>query len=157
MESISGLPAHPLFVHAPVVLVPLAMLFALACAARPGLRRRAGWALAGAAVVTLVATQLAVSSGYRFDELLDGAADTSDHQALGETTRNLVAVFAVGSLVTAVLDRPGGGPSARRRWAVLAAMAVTTLSSVMATLWVIRTGDEGARLVWDGVIAARLP
>ena len=158
MESVSGLPAHPLFVHAPIVLVPLATLFALACAARPSLRRRAGWALTGAAAVGFVATQLAVSSGYRFDDLLDGAADTTDHQALGETTRNLVAVFLVASLATALLDRTGGGTStSRRRWAVLGAMAVATLSSVMATVWMIRTGDEGARLVWDGVIAGRLP
>jgi uncharacterized membrane protein len=157
MESVSGLPAHPLFVHAPVVLVPLATLLALACATWPRLRRRAGWAVAGAAAVGLIATQLAVSSGYRFDELLEGAVDTSDHQALGETTRNLVAVFLVSAMATAWLDRPTGDPATGlRRWAVVAGVVVTTLSSVMATVWMIRTGEEGARLVWDGVLTARL-
>lgn len=155
MDSINGLPAHPLFVHAPVVLVPLATLLAIVMAARPELRRRNGWALAIAATVGLVATQLAVSSGYEFDELVRGIVNTDRHQSLGETTRNFVAVFTVAAVVTAILDRrsPERTVSATQ-WGTWLSMAVTTVSGVLATVWMVRTGDEGARLVWDGVLGA---
>lgn len=155
MDSINGLPAHPLFVHAPVVLVPLATLLAIVMAARPGLRRTGGWALATAAVVGLIVTQLAVSSGYEFDELVRGAVNTDRHQALGITTRNLVAVFTVAAIVTAVLDHRFSerATSASRRATGLS-MAATTISGLLATVWMVRTGDEGARLVWENVITA---
>jgi hypothetical protein len=161
MESINGLPAHPLFVHAPIVLVPLAAIAALVVAAAEVIGRRPGrlahWVVAGAAAVGLVATQLAVSSGYRFDEIAGKAVDTSDHEALGETTRNLVALFLVAALITAGLAGTvaGGDRSGRRRLAVRAGVALTTLSAIMSTIWMVRTGDEGARLVWDGVLLIR--
>ncbi len=157
MESILGLPAHPLLVHAPVVLVPLATLFALVVAVVPRLGRRTAWALAAAAAVCLIATQLAVSSGYAFDDLVAGAVDTDEHRGLGETTRNLVLLFFVSAAARAGLGALT--VTEDRRWLVPAtrvSSAVATLSSIMATIWMVRTGHEGARLVWDGVLSARL-
>ena len=48
-----GLPSHVLVVHAVVVLVPLAVLGAVAVALWPAARRRCGWLGVG---VTVVAT-----------------------------------------------------------------------------------------------------
>lgn len=154
MESVSGLPAHPLFVHAPVVLIPLATLLALAAALRPRLRRQAGWALVGSAAVALITTQLAIWTGDAFDELVAGAADTDDHRSLGLMTRNLVVVFLVSASATALLDRRTSSDSSK--WAhraILASMTLATISAMMATFWVFLTGEEGARLVWEGLLA----
>lgn len=164
MESINGLPAHPLFVHAPVVLVPLSALFALVLAARPGLRRKAGWGLALAAIVTLVSTQLAISSGYAFDELVAGAVNTDKHEALAITGRNFVLLFTLAALVVAVLDWRNRAGSIATTGDVTNSSASTSdtiarvgaiaagLFSVLATVWMFRAGEEGAKLVWSGVI-----
>lgn len=155
MKSINGLPAHVLFVHAPVVLVPLAALLSLAASARPGFRHRTWWLVPTAVAAGLIATQLAVMSGYRFDEVAGDVVDTTDHQALGEATRNLVVVFLLGAAATVWLDRQGRDPSRAGTpwtWTGQVGSIVTTLVGVMATVWMIRTGEEGARLVWDGVL-----
>ncbi len=153
MESINGLPAHPLFVHAPVVLVPLAAIMAVVMLARPDYRRRRGWALVVAAVIGLVFTQLAVSSGYAFDELSGGVSNTDDHQALGETTRNFTVAFAVAAAATYLLDRRSGqSDSGSVGHLATAGMALTALCAILSTVWMVRTGEEGARLVWGEVI-----
>lgn len=153
MDSINGLPAHPLFVHAPVVLVPLMTLFALVVAARPALRRRAGWALALAACVALIATQLAVTSGYRFDELIEGAVNTDRHQDLAEASRNLVVVAVlVLTAVVAIDFRARHAPTDRAETAARVTSVLGALVAVAATVWMARAGEEGARLVWSGVL-----
>lgn len=153
-ETINGLPAHPLFIHAPVVLVPLSALFALVLTLRPNLRRKAGWAVALSAVVALITTQVAITSGYRFDELLEGAVNTDRHASLATTSRNLVVLFVVAAACSAVLDRRSGDSvSPKSENLSRIAMAAATVFSTAATVWMVRTGEEGARLVWSGVVS----
>ncbi|MGI9616287.1 MAG: DUF2231 domain-containing protein [Acidimicrobiales bacterium] len=158
MESFNGLPAHPLFIHAPVMLVPLTTLLTLVFVVRPMWRRRAWYALPGAAALCIGTTQLAIMSGEAFDEIAGDAIDTSTHETLALWTRAFLVLFFVASLVLAVLDRrlaTGSGPG----WAgsgVLIMVAVTTILSILASVWMFRTGDEGARLVWDGVLTGLL-
>ena len=153
METINGLPAHPLFVHAPVVLMPLTLIAMMVLAARPQLRRRSGLALAAAALVVLLSTQLSIMSGDAFDEALDGAVNVDDHADLAQTTRNFLVVFVLAATGFAVLDRKNseGAP----RWygpTSTGLVAVAAVSSLLATVWMVRTGDEGARLVWDNLL-----
>jgi preprotein translocase subunit SecG len=159
VESISGLPAHTLFVHAPVVLMPLALLLTIWLAAKPNHRRRFGLLLAGAALVVLVATFLAVSSGQAFDEIVGDRVDTGDHERLATVTLVLVAAFAVSALAMALVDRrsaratpPEDDPSSTLTTAGWALTALTVATAALATLWMVRTGEEGARLVWHGVV-----
>lgn len=63
IDRIIGLPAHPLFAHAPVVLVPLTALLALTCAISRRQRERLGWLAVGLALASLVFVQLAIGSG----------------------------------------------------------------------------------------------
>lgn len=63
LESIGELPSHPLFVHAPVVLMPLVALFALVLTLRPPWRQRAGVTLPIVSAGLAVATYLAMLSG----------------------------------------------------------------------------------------------
>ena len=45
MDTISGLPAHPLLVHVPVVLLPLAAVGVIVMLIRPAWHRRYRWAV----------------------------------------------------------------------------------------------------------------
>ena len=137
--------------------MPLGTLLTLVLAVRPTWRRRVGFLLPVVAAVVLAVTQLAVMSGSKFDEVVGDRVNTDTHESLALMTRNLVVVFLLASLILAIFDRwhRKGGPA----WlgsGVLIAVALTTMSSALATLWMIRTGDEGARLVWDGILVLRL-
>ena len=43
MDTIAGLPAHPLFVHLAVVAIPLTAVLAILASIWPAARRRLGW------------------------------------------------------------------------------------------------------------------
>ncbi|MEZ5411178.1 MAG: DUF2231 domain-containing protein [Acidimicrobiales bacterium] len=151
MKTFLGLPAHPLFVHAPLVLVPLVALAAVTLALRPSWRRRCSTALAVAALVAMVATFLAMQSGEAFEPAVRDIVNLDTHKSLAQTTRLLVVVFFLGSAAAAALDRMRGD---ERPWADKAAQAVVAVTAVMGvagSVWMARTGHEGARLVWDGV------
>jgi len=45
LEELFGLPAHPLLVHMPVVIIPLAGVIAVVFAFRPAWLDRFGWGL----------------------------------------------------------------------------------------------------------------
>ena len=59
----SGLPAHPLFLHVPVILIPLAATAALALVARPRLVAQHGPWIGAVAVVALATTNLTMGAG----------------------------------------------------------------------------------------------
>ncbi len=137
-----------------MVLVPITTLIALVLAVRPTWRRRAWFVLPAAGAIGLFLTQMAIMSGVAFDEIAGDAVDTSTHESLALGTRALIAIFLVASVVLAVLDRrvDKGGADSWVGSGVLVMVAITTLSSILASVWMYRTGHEGARLVWDGVL-----
>ena len=59
----SGLPAHPLFLHVPVILIPVAVVWALVLVARPAWFMRSGVLLGILTVVALAGTFLTVGAG----------------------------------------------------------------------------------------------
>lgn len=153
LESIGELPSHPLFVHAPVVLMPLLAIFAATLALRPRWRRQVGLALPALAAVVGVATYLAMRSGEALRELLgDFAPNTDKHESLANTALVLIVLLVITSAAMVVVDRTaGGGPS----WLPQAALILAGLSVVLAglaTIWMFRAGHEGARLVWKGTV-----
>ena len=156
MEQLFDLPAHPLLVHAPVMLVPLLTLGIIALAARPAWRRGLGpWPFL-VSVITAISFMLAFQSGEAFDEALRRnpafEADISHHQSLAETTRLFLLGILVVVAVAFVLDRRSAkSASADERPSVVLTWAGAVLG-VLATIWIIRTGHEGARLVWEGSI-----
>ena len=59
MDTFAGLPAHPLLVHAPVVLVPVVALLVILMIVRPQWLERFGWLAVGLAGLALVTGVLA--------------------------------------------------------------------------------------------------
>jgi hypothetical protein len=86
----SGLPAHPLFLHVPVILIPVATIAAAMLALRPRLFARHGVWITAVAVVALGTTNLTMSAGkaLRKDLGLGG------HGGFGGGAANLVARHA---------------------------------------------------------------
>ena len=68
LESLFGLPAHPLLVHAAVVLVPLAAVGTVAIAVWGAARRRIGWIVVALGFVAFGSALLAQSSGESLEE-----------------------------------------------------------------------------------------
>lgn len=153
-DSVGELPAHPLFVHAPIVLMPLLTLFALVLAARPAWRRQIGFALPALSAVLAAATLLARESGFGLEEFKgDFAPNLDKHISLANTTLGFIVGLLVISIAMVVADRRSGqgGPD----WLSQAALALVSLSVVvagLATVWMFRTGHEGARLHWKGTV-----
>ncbi len=158
-DKLFDLPAHPLLVHAPVVLLPIAAILMVMFAVKPGWRLAAGWwplALVGVTVVLLLGAK---ESGEALIEAYDrangeGAVDIKLHESLAETTfvMTLVWFFLLAAL-TAVERLEGLRTGAlafvatntRARQALGWLVAVVGL---FAMVWMIRTGHEGAKSVW---------
>lgn len=156
MRSLFGLPAHVFFVHVPLVGIPAVSGAALVMAVRRGLPSWYGWSVAAGAVGMVVATWFTVQSGLAFDDLIGDVAPTEKHESLGKTTLLFAIGLALAVIALAVERRrqDRGEPDVEGRRAVirLTLSGVTVLLAILATIWVARTGHEGARLVWDGVV-----
>jgi uncharacterized membrane protein len=162
--EIGGLPLHPLVVHAAVVLTPAAAVMAVVYAARARWRWLTRWPTVLTTVAALATLLVAKRSG---ESLLSSRAyllqskviaeRVQTHQALGN---ELVAVMAVFAVLVLVAAWTLGGPSAavsgwgerESRTVALDRVlsAVLVLGAVVVLVWVVRTGDAGARAVWSG-------
>jgi len=147
-----GLPAHPLLLHVPVVLVPVAGIAALVLVARPAWLDRYGLTLGVLSVAATAATILTVGAGQAFRadraEGFGGAGEAgrlAEHAEAGENLRLVVIAFTVALLVTLLLRRllRRGGPAE----AIL--RGVVVVLAVLAVFFVIRTGHLGAQLTWE--------
>lgn len=155
-DEVLDLPAHPLFVHLPIVLIPLLIATSVVYAVLPRVRPYVEWAVVGLAVVTPVVTWVARESGYELKDRLaentvDGvlpeaiAADIDEHARLSFILIWLVAALAVATLVLVVESRR----EPERLVTVIGAVIVIALS-VAAGWYLFKTGDLGAEMVWGG-------
>jgi hypothetical protein len=138
-----GLPAHPLFLHVPVVFVPLLGIAALATAVSRRLDARYGLHVAVFGVVTLIATLLTAGAGEAFREdrerALQPLAQTlADHADAGAALRFTVAILTL-ALAAALFTR--GIPKAVLR-------DLTVLLAITAIVFTVRAGHLGAKLAW---------
>jgi hypothetical protein len=163
-----GLPAHPLFLHVPVVFIPLAAIGGLVLVARPvWLAGRAGSWVGLAAVIALGSLDLTMSAGDRLRAALHLDGDgpgvahlISQHADAAGKLRVLViaftAVFLVALAVTATEQASSGVAIGDRIFAAIrssqGAMPALRLVSALLALgclyYVFRVGDLGAKAVW---------
>lgn len=145
-----GLPAHPLLVHLPVVLVPCLVIATVALIVRPAWRARFGFALGALAVVALAATVVAAGAG---EQLLEHERDAGglvhEHAEAADTLRLLMFALTAAILLLLARDwRVSRGDAVGGR-AVAAVLAVATLAlAAGAGFFVVRTGHLGAKATW---------
>jgi len=167
IDEVFGLPAHPLFVHIPIVLIPLAALGTLIMAVVPRTRARLGWPTVAVAGVAVFFAWMAKGSGSKLALRVDPDPKLTHHIAMGNTMYVVALVFF--ALVTAfvVVDRrmaaqtgddgaPGDEPRRTAHGPVLAVLAVlAVVSGATATARIIQVGHAGSQVTWGDVGAPR--
>lgn len=161
-STILGLPAHPLIVHAVVVLVPLAALLLGASAVSPRFRHWARYASPATALVGLIMVPLATSSGENLEHNVQETAALREHTELGDTLLPFMIAVTVLAFALAWFElrgrRDGGtstgtstGAAARLGSpAVLRVVAVLGVVAALGTLVQVgRIGHSGAKSVWS--------
>jgi TRAP-type uncharacterized transport system fused permease subunit len=160
MDTVFGLPTHPLAVHGPVVLLPLVALATVVLAVRERWRSRAGWWPVVAVAVVVVLLFVARRSGQELDEALAGAVDVSVHRRLADQTLLLGLLWLVLAAILVLVDHRRDRPPARPVSAAVGGperslvvgsrvlAGVTAAVAVAAMIWLIRTGHEGAYPTW---------
>ncbi len=158
ISKFAGLPAHPLFVHLPVVLIPLVAIGAVAMACSARARDRLGWVVLGLAVVAGSSTQLAIGSGQALQDSVQKSSALDRHIAIAESIRPLALLLFLVALGVMLVDR-----RTRRAWpfrtgersdplpaaargALVALMVVVALTTCVR---LYQIGDTGAKATWQ--------
>jgi hypothetical protein len=152
IEELFGLPAHPLIVHAVVVLLPLAVVGTFVCALVPRWRSRYGPLALGAAVVATIAVLFAQGSGEKLEDDVKKTELVEEHtehaeQVLPWAIAETVAAAAV--VGAPVLQRRRPGTSGRTVTAVVVVVSLAVGAGAMYS--VIEAGHSGSKAVWDDV------
>ncbi|MEH0416775.1 DUF2231 domain-containing protein [Streptomyces sp. B21-083] len=157
LTVVNGLPAHVLFVHFVIVLVPLSALALVVCAAWPGGARRLGLLLPVLTLVTLASVPVATHAGEWLEEHVGSNPLVRKHAELGDGLLPwTLGLFVISAVVwwTARRSAPAtdGTAGAPRSSSALLRGAVVILSlavAVGAVVDVYRIGDSGAKAAWQ--------
>lgn len=155
-----GLPAHPLLVHIPVVLIPLVGIGAVAIAVSGWVRDRFGWLVLGIAIVAGISTQFAVDSGQALRHSVPNSDALRHHASIAGSIRPLILLLFLVALAIMAFDRRSRGawpfddhgpgrPIGTAAQVGLAALAVVVALGTNVRLFQI--GDSGAKATWQRV------
>ena len=149
MSTVVGIPAHALWVHLIVVLMPATALLEIACALWSAARQRLVWLVLSMAVLLVVTTPITIDAGeWLYGQEKHHTAILQTHVDRGEQ----LTYYAVALLVVAVALVVMHWQQRRsERVSSVATIAVGVLAlivGVASTVAVVRTGDPGARSVW---------
>ncbi|MDG4757498.1 DUF2231 domain-containing protein [Micromonospora sp. WMMD710] len=158
-EEFLGIPAHPLVLHAAVVFVPLLALLTIGYALVAPVRPHTRWVLALLAVGAPLSALMAKLTGDAFFERMRSANRVTPefvpkleaHQDFGDLTLYAtigLAVVAV-ALVRFVPPRTAEGVRPARAL-TLVLQVLSVVAAGIAVYYVVRTGDSGAKAVWEG-------
>lgn len=160
MADIFGLPAHPLLVHAVVVLIPLAAVAVTAMVVVPRTRRYLVWPTLALAVTAAVLTPLAAESGESLADRVDETAALEQHEGLGEAMTPFAVGLAIGAAALALEDvakrRAEPGPAlawTHTRAARIGLASIALVSAVAATAQTVAVGHSGAEATWQKAAA----
>ncbi|GAA3448460.1 DUF2231 domain-containing protein [Dactylosporangium matsuzakiense] len=150
-DRVSGIPAHPLFVHGAVVLVPLLALVAVLYGVWPGSRRHIRWPLIAFAVAAPIAVFVSKESGEELSKQFGDSPAVAAHEEYADKLFWFILALAVVSLVMAFMVPVTRESTAAVKAPVVAHYAVAALAVVLAVVsafYVYKTGDSGAHMVW---------
>jgi len=163
----SGLPAHPLFIHVPVVLIPTTVVAAIVFMIKPEWFSRYGIALAVVSIVAMSSIFLTMQAGaaLRGALHLQGQAANliSRHAHAAHILAIVYVVFTATLIVTFAARRISGGmptglgivDGLLSPASVFTALRVAlVLAAIVAGYMCFKTGDLGAKAVWAGRIQA---
>lgn len=169
-DEILGLPAHPLMVHAPVVLIPITVLLAVGYGLVPPLRPRLGWVLVLASLAGAGSAWAAAQAGETMAATLQTSPALNEHGNFGELLWKYAGLLAVAAVALVVVDtsrrnraiyaRDDDDYGYSHRAASSSGGTMLTVVSLVLTLgllgaagvagfYVARTGHTGAIMVWD--------
>ncbi|MEU8082381.1 DUF2231 domain-containing protein [Micromonospora sp. NPDC049101] len=163
-EEFMGLPAHPLVLHAAVVFVPLLALLTVGYALVAPIRPHTRWVLGLLAVGAPVAALLAKLSGDAFFERMRAANRITPeflpkieaHQEFGDITFWATLLLAIVALALVRFVPPRAaeagatGDGRPGRALTVALQVLSVVAAGIVVYYVIRTGDSGAKAVWEG-------
>jgi uncharacterized membrane protein len=155
MNVVNGLPAHVLFVHFMVVLVPLTALLEIACALWPAARRgQLVWLTLILALVTTVLTPITTNAGgWLYDLKRNPDPILREHAERGGTVIYFSVALLVGAIVLVAMHfaEPQSGKGRRLTNIVIAVVVLAV--GVSSMIQIYRVGDAGSQSVWGNEIA----
>ncbi|TDD21381.1 hypothetical protein E1218_21000 [Kribbella turkmenica] len=157
-ERFGDLPLHVLVIHAAVVVLPVAALTAIAFAVLPRWRWLLRWPALLLGVGAVVLAYVAKESGDAFVAAVPTLEQAvREHKERGDLLFWFCLIFAAVAVAAFLLL---GGPSAlasgkgakatRSKPLELVTSAAVVVIGVLVIWQTIRTGDAGAKAVWDG-------
>ena len=153
--TISGIPLHPLVVHAAVVFVPLSVLATFALVV-PRWRWAARWPALVLAALAAGSVPLAAMTGEDLEHKVGESALVETHQMwagrLQAATWVLAAATLVAFFVLPHVTALRRGEDKQARFPVLVRPLTVALPvlAIAVLVLVVLTGDAGARAVWQG-------
>lgn len=170
MNELFGLPAHPLLVHAAVVLVPLAAVGIVLIAVVPGWRARFGIVVFALAVAATVFAFVAKESGEALEDSVRESDVLEQHAALGDAAVWFALPLVVVAGVLWWLGRRGtrstsdasrtdsstststsSGPKPLAPWLNVVVAVVAIAVAAGSTVQFIQIGHLGAQATWSNV------
>ena len=152
LNELFGIPAHPLIVHAAVVLLPLAAIATVVCAAVPRARRPYAPIAFGVALIATFAVYLAQGSGEELEERVDETELVEEHTEHAEQVLPwAIALTVVSAGVAAIPALERRRPNMNPRTITAVAVVASLIVAAGATYTVIEVGHSGAKATWDDV------
>jgi hypothetical protein len=149
LDTIFGLPMHPLIVHATVVIVPTAALLVAVAAIYPRFRAWVGPVPALAALLSCLLVPLSTGSGEELEHRVGETSLVQKHADLAGTLIWFVIPLAVVAVVGYWLHR---SPATAK--ALVPAVAIGAVLLSGATLVdVALIGHSGAKASWSKVVS----
>jgi predicted membrane protein DUF2231 len=162
-----GLPAHPLFVHVPVVLIPATIFAALVCMVRTDWFSRYGIALCVVSIAAMSSIFVTMQAGGALVAALHltgrAAHLISEHSQAAHILAIVYVLFTAVAIIAFAAQRISGGmPTGLSLLdrilsppALFTALRVTLVLLALASAGLVfRVGDLGAKAVWQGRIQA---
>jgi glucan phosphoethanolaminetransferase (alkaline phosphatase superfamily) len=162
---ILGLPAHPLFVHAVVVLVPLCAIGVVLCALWPAARRRLSLTVLVLSVFSAAMVPIVQQSGSWLKRQVGSSALVETHAGFGNGFLPYAIALVVGAAAVGALRwmetrseakqganvRSSDGVSTQRVpvWMVVGVAVIALATSTLAGYQIYLVGDSGAAAAWS--------
>lgn len=155
MTVINNLPAHVLFVHFIVALVPLTAVLEILCAVWPAARRgHLVWLTLVLAVITMVLTPITIHAGeWLYDLRRSPDAILREHAERGDTMLYFSIALLVVAIILAVLQVAERRGARSRAIVAVAVAALAVVVGVASVVQIYRVGDAGSQSVWGNEIA----